>query len=46
MSERKDRVIKGLKERQKTLDKLSVKSRRAYTYDKSMRRDSDCRNSG
>lgn len=46
MSERKkDRVMKGKKERQKTLDKLSVKSSRAYTYDKSNRSDSDCRDS-
>jgi hypothetical protein len=32
MTER-DRVIEGKKERQKTMDKLSIESGKAYTYD-------------
>jgi hypothetical protein len=30
----KDRIIEGKQERQKTMDKLSVKNSQAYTYDK------------
>ena len=43
MAEKKDRVMEGKKERQKTLDKLTVKSSRAYTYDKNSNDDSGCR---
>ena len=38
----KDRVIEGKRERQKTLDKLSVKSGRAYTYDRNQDDGSGC----
>lgn len=38
----KDRVIEGKKERQKTIDKLSIKSGRAYTYDKEKMSDFGC----
>jgi len=30
----KDRVIEGKKERQETMDKLSIESGKAYTYEK------------
>ncbi len=38
----KDRVIEGKEERQKTMDKLSIKSGRAYTYDTEKEGDSGC----
>lgn len=38
----KDRVIEGKEERQRTMDKLSIKSGRAYTYDKGKKSDSGC----
>jgi hypothetical protein len=38
----KDRVIEGKKERQRTMDKLSIKSARAYTYDKEKGGGSGC----
>jgi hypothetical protein len=38
----RDRVIDGKKERQKTMDKLSIKSGRAYTYDKEKASGSGC----
>jgi len=38
----KDRVIEVKEERQKTMDKLSIKSGRAYTYDKDKMSDSGC----
>ena len=38
----KDRVIEGKEERQKTMDKLSVKSGRAYTYDPNKGEGSEC----
>ncbi len=38
----KDRVIEGKRERQKIMDKLSVKSGRAYTYDKNKGEGSGC----
>lgn len=38
----KDRVIEGKEERQKTMDKLSIKSGRAYTYDKEKEDGSGC----
>jgi hypothetical protein len=38
----KDRVIQGKQERQRTMDKLSVKSGRAYTYDPKAGSDSGC----
>lgn len=38
----KDRVIEGKKERQRTMDKLSVKSGHAYTYDPKKGEDSEC----
>jgi hypothetical protein len=37
-----DRVIEGKRERQRTMDKLSVKSGRAYTYDPKKGEGSDC----
>jgi hypothetical protein len=37
-----DRVIEGKKERQRTMDKLSIKSGRAYTYDTREGKDSGC----
>jgi hypothetical protein len=42
MTEEKDRVIEGKKERQKTMDKLSVKSGQAYTYDTEKGEGSGC----
>jgi len=38
----KDRVIQGKQERQRTMDKLSVKSGRAYTYDPRSQSESGC----
>ena len=38
----KDRVIEGKKERQRTMDKMSLKSGRAYTYDKEKGGGSGC----
>lgn len=38
----KDRVIQGKQERQRTMDKLSVKSGRAYTYDPKAESNSGC----
>ena len=38
----KDLVNEGKRERQKTMDKLSVKSGRAYTYDKDREQGSGC----
>ena len=38
----KDRVIEGKEERQKTMDKLSVKRGRAYTYDPNKGEGSEC----
>ena len=38
----KDRIIEGKRERQKTMDKLSVKSGEAYTYDKDQGEGSGC----
>ena len=40
----KDRVVEGKRERQKTMDKLSVKSGRAYTYGKEHSEGSGCLN--
>lgn len=40
----KDRVIESKEERQKTMDKLSIKSGRAYTYDKEKEDGSGCVN--
>ncbi len=37
-----DRVIQGKQERQRTMDKLSVKSGRAYTYDPQKGSDAGC----
>ena len=44
MTSDKDRAIQGKRERQKTMDKLSVKSGQAYTYDTS--EDNDATKSG
>jgi len=38
----KDRVIEGKEERQKTMDKLSVESGRAYTFDPNKGEGSEC----
>ena len=38
----KDRVLEGKRERQHTMDKLSVKSGRAYTYDRQTNAGSGC----
>lgn len=38
----KDRIIEGKQERQRTMDKLSIKGGRAYTYDKRKGKGSDC----
>lgn len=38
----KDRIIEGKRERQKTMDKLSVRSGQAYTYDKNREEGSGC----
>ena len=38
----KNRVIQGKQERQRTMDKLSVKSGRAYTYDPREGSDAGC----
>ena len=38
----KDLVNEGKRERQKTMDKLSVKSGRAYTYEKNQEEGSGC----
>jgi len=35
----KDRVIEGKEERQKTMDKLSVESGQAYTYDQDAKKE-------
>jgi hypothetical protein len=40
----KDLVNEGKEERQKTMDKLSVKSGRAYTYDPNKGEGSECGN--
>ena len=34
----RNRIIEGKKERQRTMDKLSIKSGQAYNYDKEERR--------
>jgi hypothetical protein len=39
---KRNRVIEGKKARQRTLDKLSVESGRAYTYDKSAGEGAGC----
>ena len=38
----KDRMIESKEERQKTMDKLSIKSGRAYTYNKEKEDGSGC----